>query len=164
MVDVNKKFEKFLERELTGTLKDVIVIADKDGTYELFGKYKIYPTRGGYYKVSIFSTDIVYEFANVKNAVTWCTFDNAKKFHEADRIKDLDLRLCSMEVDIAIHQKMASKAKDMNTKWIYITKYEEDILKKRIMINELKSYINTSKMIQAQKFNKTKGPNFSHMR
>lgn len=164
MVDVKKKFEKFLERELTGSLKDVIVIADKDGTYELFGKYKIYPVKAGYYKVSIFNTDSVHEFANVKNAVTWCTFDNVKKFHEANRIKDLDLRLCSMEVDIAIHQKMASRSKDINTKWIYITKYEEDILKKRMMLKELNSYINTSKMIQAQKFSKTKGPSFSQMR
>ena len=162
MVDT-KKFEKFLERELP-TIKDVVVFADDDGTYELFGKYKIYPVRGGYYKVSIYNTDTTHEFANVKNAVTWCTFDNVKKYHEANSIKDLDFRLCSMEVDIAIHQKMASKTKDKNNRWIYITKYEEDVLKKKQMLKELNSYINTSRMIQAQKFNKTKGPTFSHMR
>ncbi len=163
MVNVNNKFEKFLEREIQA-IKDIVIFADNDGTYELFGKYKIYPIKSGYYKVSIFGTDSVHEFANVKNAVTWCTFDHVKKYYEAGRIKDLDLRLCSMEVDIAIHQKMASKAQDMNTKWIYITKYEEDIRKKRLMVSELKSYINTSKMIQAQRFNKTKGSGFSHMR
>lgn len=162
MVDV-KKFEKFFERELS-SIKDIVVFADGDGTYELFGKYKIYPVKGGYYKVNIFNTDTIHEFVNVKNAVTWCTFDNVKKYHEANRIKDLDLRLCSMEVDIAIHQKLANKTKDKNNRWIYITKYEEDVLKKKQMLKELNSYINTSKTIQALKFNKTKGPSFNHMR
>jgi hypothetical protein len=160
-VDI-KKFEKFFEREIS-TVKDVMILPDADGSYELFGKYKIYPSKGGYYRVSVFSTDTEYEFTNIKNAVTWCTFDNVKKYYEAGRIKDLDLRLCSMEVDIAIHQKLANKTKDKNNRWIYLTKYEEDLLKKKAMLKELNSYINTSKLIQAQKF-KSKGSSFSQMR
>ena len=69
-----------------------------------------------------------------------------------------------MEVDLAIHKKMVKNTKDSNNKWIYIIKLQEDTLKKKMMLREINSYINTSKTIQAQKFSKTKQPGFSHMR
>jgi|688.fasta_scaffold16299_15 hypothetical protein len=162
-MDINK-LEKFFTKELTSELKDVMIINDGGNNYELFGKYFVSPTPSGYFKVSIKTAYEVHEFANVRNAVTWCIFDNAKKYSEANRIKDLDLRLCSMEVDLAIHKKMAKNAKDPSNKWIYLIKLQEDNLKKKMMLNEMSSYINTSKTIQAQKFRKTKKPDFSHMR
>lgn len=163
-VDVDTKFEKFLQREMTDALTDVIVLADKDGSYELFGKYAIYPLKSGNFKVRDLETEKTHIFSNVKNAVTWCTFDHVQKMHEANRIKDLDSRLSSIEVDIAVHQRMVSLAKDANSKWLYINKYREDILKKRMLANELNSHINTSKMIQAQKFSRTKGPGLRQTR
>jgi len=162
-MDINK-LENFFKKELTTELKDVLMINDGQNNYELFGKYHISPTSTGYFKVSLKSTYDTYEFANVRNAVTWCIFDNAKRYSEANRIKDLDLKLCSMEVDLAIHKKMAKNTKDTNNKWIYIIKLQEDALKKKMMIREINSYINTSKIIQAQKFSKTKKPGFNHMR
>ncbi len=162
-MDINK-LEKFFNRELTSALKDVMIINDGGNNYELFGKYYVSPTPSGYFKVTLKTTHDEYEFANVRNAVTWCIFDNVKKYSDANRIKDLDLKLCSMEVDLAIHKKMVKNTKDTNNKWIYIIKLQEDTLKKKMMLNEMSSYINTSKIIQAQKFSKTKKPGFSHMR
>jgi hypothetical protein len=162
--DVDSKFEKFLQREFTDALADVIIFVDKAGAYELFGKYTIYPLKSGNFKVRVLETEKTHMFSNVKNAVAWCTFDHVQKVHEANRIKDLDSRLSSIEVDIAVHQRMSSLANNINNKWIYINKYKEDILKKKMMVNELNSHINTSKMIQAYKFTKTKGPSFKQMR
>lgn len=160
----DNKFDKFLKHELAGSLKDVIIIAEKDGTYILFGKYRITPIDGSF-EVTIFHTDTVHEFMNIKNAVAWCTFYNVKKYHEARRIKELDLKLSSMEIDISIQQRMANKnANDPNMKWVYIVKYQEALRKKKVMLNELLSYINTSKMIQDQLFSKTKGSGFKHNR
>lgn len=161
---MNDKFEKFLQRELTEALTDVIVLADKDGSYELFGKYSIYPLKNGYFKVRVLETEKTHYFSKVRNAVTWCTFDHIQKSYEAKRIKELDSRLSSIEVDIAVHQRMASLTNDINNKWIYINKYKEDMLKKRMMVNELNSHINTSKTIQTQKFSKTKGSSLRQMR
>jgi hypothetical protein len=162
-MDINK-LEKFFNKELTSELKDVMIINDGDNNYELFGKYYISPMSSGYFKVTVKTSYDTHDFASVKNAVAWCTFDNAKKYSEANRIKDLDLRLCSMEVDLAIHKKMVKNTKDSNNKWIYIIKLQEDTLKKKMMLREINSYINTSKTIQAQKFSKTKQPGFNHMR
>lgn len=158
-----KKLENFLTQQLSGDLRTILITTDDNGNYQLFGKYVIIPTKGGYYKVVVNATE-EYEFGTVKHAVAWCTFDQSKKYREAKRIKELDLKLCSMEVDIAIHKKMAKNAKDDSLKCIYITKLQEDGIKKKIMLREINSYINTSKMIQAQRFEQKKQPNFSHLR
>lgn len=162
-MDINK-LEKFFTKELTTELKDIMIINDGGNNYELFGKYYISPSSAGYFKVTVKSSHDTHDFASVKNAVAWCTFDNVKKYTSANRIKDLDLRLCSMEVDLAVHKKMVKNTKDSNNKWIYIIKLQEDNLKKKMMLKEINSYINTSKTIQAQKFSKTKQPGFNHMR
>lgn len=158
------KLEKFFSEEIN-QLKDIIVLQNEDNdSYLLFGRYQIHKNTNGYFEVSITTTDSSSEFNSLKNAVSWCTFDHAKKYREANRIKDLDLRLCSMEIDLAIHKRMAKTAKTTDSKLLYIIKLQEDNLKKKMMLKELNSYINTSKMLQSQRFNNSNKPTFSHLR
>ena len=159
------KLDQFFIKEFTPQLQRVLIIRTDAGDYELFGKYQISTTKMNNFKVEKnHPYTYTHEFTSMKNAVTWCTFDNANQFREARRIEDLDMRLSSKEVDIAIHKKMVKSAKDTDSKWIYLIKLEEDNTKKRTMLNELHSYINISKMMQERKFEETKHPGFSRLR
>jgi hypothetical protein len=157
------KFEQFIKRELTDDIKNLIVYQE-NGVYELFGKYVIRSTNDGYYKVTTHPFAGEHLFVTIKNAVSWCTFDNAKRYHEARRIKDLDLRIASIDFDINIHKRMVKNAENIENKWIYIIKLEEDTFKKKMMLTEINSYINTSKMLQANRFSQKKQPVFSRLR
>lgn len=158
------KLEKFFLQEIN-QLKDIIVMHnDDDNSYVLFGKYVIRLSKNGYYQVSTLTTDDFAEFNSLKNAVSWCTFEHAKKYREANRIKELDLRLCSIEVDLAIHKKMVKNSTNTDSKWTYIIKFQEDTIKKKLMLKELNTYINISKMLQSQRFSNSNTPRFSHLR
>jgi hypothetical protein len=165
MKDPTVKIDQFLNKELSSELKSLMITTTERGNYELFGKYRIVPTSQGYCKVVLLSPyDHTEEFTSIKNAVTWCIFDSHKKYREANRIKDLDLRLCSKDVDIAVQKRMIKKAKDMDSKWVHIIKLEEDSIKKRAMLEELNSHINISKFLQLQKFKTRKELGFSNLR
>lgn len=157
------KFEQFVKRELTDELKSVIVYQE-NGVYELFGKYIITSTKDGYYKVTMKPFAGEHLFVTIRNAVSWCTFDSARKYYEARRIKELDLRLASIDFDIDIHKRMVKKNGNTEDKWIYIIKLQEDTLKKKLMLTEINSYINTSKTLQAHRFSQKKQPIFNRLR
>jgi hypothetical protein len=59
---------------------------------------------------------------------------------------------------------MVKNAENIENKWIYIIKLEEDTYKKKMMLTEINSYINTSKMLQANRFSQKKQPVFSRLR
>jgi hypothetical protein len=144
------KLNQFFENELKSDLKEVLISKDQRGRYYLFGKYTIVPTKRGLYRV--FAKDIDIEFENMRNAAAWCTLHHAKKYREARRIEDLDLRLSSIDTDLLVHRHMLKKRND-SSKWIYMNKIQEDTVKRRRILDEIKSYINSSKIIQTGKFN-----------
>lgn len=158
------KLENFFKRELSGELKDLMFIAHQPGEYELFGKYILSKTPQGFFKAQSKTTDHAKEFSTMRNAVSWCIFENAKKYRESNRLADLDMRISSKEVDIAIHKRLLKIRQNSNERLLYAIKLEEDTIKKKLMVKELESYINTSKNIQTQKFDKKKQPNFSRFR
>lgn len=165
MKDPAVKLDQFLHRELTEDVKSMLITINEKGNYELFGKYTIVPTNRGYFNVVLVHPYAhTEEFTTIRNAVTWCIFDNHKKYREASRIKELDLRLCSKDMDIAVQKKILKKAKDMNTKWVHIIKLEEHTLRKRQIMEELNSHINTSKFLQLQKFKTKKELGFNKIR
>lgn len=147
------KLDQFFENELRSDLKEVLITRDQQGRHSLFGKYTVLPTKRGLYKV--FSSDIALEFETIRNAVAWCTLHHAKKYREANRIEALDMKLSSIDTDLAVHRHMLRRRAGDDSKWIYVIKIQEDTYKKRQILNEIKSYINSSKILQTSKFNKT---------
>jgi len=147
------KLDQFFDNELRSDLKEVLITRDQGGRHSLFGKYTVVPTRHGIYKV--FSSGVTLEFETIRNAVAWCTLHHAKKYKEAKRIETLDMKLSSIDTDLAVHRHMLSRRAEDESKWIYVVKIQEDKYKKRQILEEIKSYINSSKMIQTSKFNKT---------
>jgi hypothetical protein len=147
------KLNQFFENELKSDLKEVLITKDKTGRYSLFGKYTVVPTKQGWFKV--FSKDDPVEFETVRNAVAWCTLHHAGKLREAKRVQALDLQLSSIYIDLLVHRQLLRKHLGRDSKWLYVTKLQEDTRKRKQILDEITSYINSSKMIQTSKFNRT---------
>jgi len=154
------KLNHFFEDELKSDLKEVLITKDKTGRYSLFGKYTIVPTKQGWFKV--FSKDISVEFETIRNAVAWCTLHHSGKMREANRVQILDLKLSSIYTDLIVHRQLLRKHVGQESKWIYMIKLQEDTIKRKQILDEIKSYINSSKMIQTRKFNQVNQSKFRY--
>jgi hypothetical protein len=147
------KLNQFFEDELKSDLKEVLITKDQTGRYSLFGKYTIVPTNQGWLKV--FSKGVTIEFETIRNAVAWCTLHHAGKTREANRVQALDLQLSSIYTELLIHRQLLRKHLGQDSKWLYVVKLQEGTRKRKQILDEIKSYINSSKMIQTSKFNRT---------
>lgn len=157
------KLDQFFTREINADLKDVLISCDRFGKYSLFGKYTIVPTNDEYYKVTMLGSESSYEFALLKNALTWCVFSNSSKQREASKIQLLDMKLCGIDVDLAVHRRKLKLATDSFAKDIYIIKVQEDTIKRKQIVAEINSYINNSRQIQVKKFTGKNKMNFKYL-
>jgi hypothetical protein len=148
--DSLKKIEKFINRELNVNLADAAIFKHDDDTYELFNKFIIHKISDYIFLVTTECEQKTFSF--LKNAVMWCTFNKRDKFYEMKRVEELDMLLTGLDFAIEQHKKLSHTAKNIEDKLIYLTKLNEDKLKKQYMVNELKSYILESKYWQLKKF------------
>jgi hypothetical protein len=146
------KLAKFFDKELSSNIRDVLVTKYQSGEYGLYGKYLVKPTTTGWYKVTVLKNHDVHEFTSLKNAVTWCTLDNASMVSQAARLYRLDLKLSSLQVDMLVHNRKYRSADNPNAKVIYATKIQEDVFQKREVVNEINSFIHRSMLVQSKNF------------
>jgi hypothetical protein len=144
--------DKFFETGLKSEIQDVLITKDKLNRYSLFGKYHITPADSGQHKITGEMITESIEFVQLKNAVVWCILHNAKKYRDAARIVDLDLKLCSIEFDLVVHRNILKRSAESNARLTYMIKIQEDVYKRRLIIDEITSHLNNSKNIQANKF------------
>jgi len=144
--------DKFFETGLKSEIQDVLITKDKHNRYSLFGKYRIIPLDTGCYKVTHGSIEPSLEFVQLKNAVIWCTLHNARKYKEAQRIAELDLKLSSIEFDLTVHRNILKRAAESNAKLTYMIKIQEDVYKRRLIIDEITKHLNKSRNIQSNEF------------
>lgn len=149
------KVEKFFAKELTKNLKDIMIVRNDDGSYDLFGKYKVIIDTQGNYKVHVLDSkkDVIPQvFASLKHAVTWCVFEKHNKYTYIRRVQELDEALSSLNVAIAQHKKLILKSSTEEDRAIFYAKLVEEKLKKKALVTELESYITTSKKWQSKRF------------
>lgn len=154
------KLNQFFEEELQSDIKDILITKDSNGVYHLFGQYVIAPTKNGYYKVKGVQPNV--EFTTIKNALAYVTLHHAKRYSAANRIQQLDLSLCSVNIELAVHRNILRNGIDNNNRLIYIIKIQEETIKRRRIVEEIKSYINSSIQIQTSRFNQSDKPNFRY--
>lgn len=148
------KMEKVsIKKDLAEKLRDVLIIKNDDGTYNLFAKYTI-KNMNGNYKVYVddFEDSKTCEFSSLKNAVTWCVFDKNNKFKDVRRIAELDEQLASITYNILQHTRLCSVAKTDEDKSIYMAKLIEEKRKKKRLFDEMQDYITISKHWQSKKY------------
>jgi hypothetical protein len=149
------KVEKFLENQIldkNNKTMNMIVLPIDSNSYILFGKYAALK-KDNHYRLLIDDNDQEKIFSTLKTAVTWCVFKELKKAMECKNIEQLDFKLSSLEIDLLQKSKILNSTKDDRFRDIYVTKIEEDNLKKKILLKQLNRYINISKEWQTKKFN-----------
>ena len=152
MNHLNSKFDRFLTKEINDDLQEVLIYKNKSGIYDVFGKYRIVPIGKNRFKVTHKTKVLDEEFSSTRNALCFCTLLHNNKNTEAVRLCKLDLTLSSIETDIAVHKQLGRTTKNTDKHDIYITKIEEDSVKKRQLLAELNCFINTAKVLQNQNF------------
>lgn len=157
-VDV-KKLAAFFEETLSSKIKDLVVASGPDA-YELFGRFRIqavdYQTYIAYDNI----TKERKEFSALRYAASWCTLMNSSKYMESRRLCSLDLKLCSIQVDLAIHRKKLKSAATPEERVVYSNKLQEDSYKRKVVLQEIQTFINSSKTLQAKKFTTRNTRNF----
>lgn len=147
-----RKLTKTIPEAEMKKLSELSIIQGPDGSYFLFSKYSI-KKNNGYYVVELDHIAGTKSFNVLKNAVAWCTYDKRNSIYESKRIHDLDNKLSSIDAAILVHQRLAKKSKKLEEKLIYLAKLGEEKLEKKQILEELDSYVETSKIWQIKQFN-----------
>lgn len=145
------KISQFLSKEFLQNMSDISMIQNSDGTYEFFNRYTVRQVKIGYEVHLKYNSDIKM-FSSLKNALTWCIFENRTKFTQARRIEYLDNMLAGTEVSIEVHKNLIRKTSNTENQLIYIAKLSEEQARRKQMITELSSFVNESKNWQTRKF------------
>jgi hypothetical protein len=153
------KLAKFFDSELKDMMR-VMIISGPTG-YELFGRFKI-EANDPHYRVSDIQTNEKIELSSLKHAVAWCILSDSGKYHQSRRLHLLDLKLSSLDTDTMIHRKKLKSANTEYDKLLYRIKLQEDFYKKRLVIDEIETYLNNSKILHNAKMNTKKLPIFKY--
>jgi hypothetical protein len=115
----------------------IIKVGDQ---YVLFNKYSITRLESG---ISVFRRrdHSTITFDKMKHAVIWIMLDHGNRFHERDKMKQLDGMLASITVDKKIHENLKAKNRgDIELFLLYKTKLDRDRNKEKQIIAEIDKY------------------------
>lgn len=153
-INEHKTFDilnKILNKEKISLLERKMIFQDDNGNYNLFGSYVVKKTKLGY-RVEKLHTYTVHTFMDLKNAVTWATLDKCNNFNDSARILYLDNLLSGAVQNLLVHENLFKKAQDMEKRILYLTKINEDKIKKRSILSEMHIYIEKCKAWQYKQF------------
>jgi hypothetical protein len=145
-----KEFERALQQEFKDILSNTIFKND-NGSYSVFGKYRIEPARPGY-RVYVHATEVG-TFNTTKTALSWCIADKFQAYNTARDILELDIKLGAMSRDITARTTVAERSKNWEFRDTVGTKLESKIIRKKNVENELTKCVNWAKYIQQRGFN-----------
>jgi len=137
--------DNFIIKEFKkNNVKDWFIIQNNENSYLLFNKFEIVRKKN-YYNIYQFTNSEVQTFYSLKNAVTWCIFENLSKYSEAYAVKNLDYKIESLTFNELYHKKLFNNCKELNQKILYFIKHNEDKKQKILAEEQIESYINTSR-------------------
>lgn len=136
------------------SLKKIIIYPEDNNSYNVYGMYTVVKNKSGSYTVNTIGTHTEKNFYKLKHAITWCNFDKRKLYKKAERIKDLDQLIWSMDTEIQIHLALIKSTKNEEAKIIYLSKLTENRSKKRQFNVEITNYINDFNRYQNELFNR----------
>jgi hypothetical protein len=145
-----KEFERALQQEFRDLLPNTI-FKDDDGSYSVFGKYRIESANPGY-RLYCSATEVGI-FNSTKSALSWCIADKNQAYNTARDILELDIKLGAMTRDIAVRTTIAEHSNRWEFRDNVGTKLETKIIRKKQVENELAKCVNWAKYIQQRGFN-----------
>lgn len=144
--------------DIKNKIKDLFIVQEDDGSYNLFGSYLVNQLDNGIYKIAIINSDYhrdTIEMSTLKYAVTWCVFEKNNKYKERERVHELDQLISSLNVNITQHKKLAQKTSTPD-KFIYLAKLNEEKMKKKQALEEIEHYAAISRYLQGKKYLESK--------
>lgn len=139
------------KHNLKKKIKELFITREDNGSYSLFGRYNISRDHMGSYQVTLQGENYKVEFSSLKNAVTYCVFNQHNKQKDGQRVLDLDELVSSLNFNIEQTTKMYKNANELR-KDILGAKLTEAKFKKKLALKEMETYINMSKYWQMKKF------------
>ena len=147
-----------IKEKILNNLKDIVIIQDSDGSYKLFNRYCITKTTDEF-TVTVNTSYTTHSFSTLRNATIWCVADKRNQIYAANRIRDLDRKLGSLDADINVYSNLIKRNKKIDDKLIFLTKLDEARSRKNDLTAELNGYVISSKIWQTKQFQK---PNILH--
>jgi len=144
-----QEFKRLFEQEFQGLLPNTIWQED-DGSYEVFGKYRIQPERPGY-RVFCSATDVGV-FNSTRTALSWCIADKNKSYNTARELLTVDTKLAALTHDISARAALGDRSKSPELRETILTKLESKIIQKKLLENQLAKCVNWAKYIQQRGF------------
>jgi hypothetical protein len=145
-----KEFERTLHQEFRDIVPNTIFKQD-DGSYSVFGKYRIEPNRPGY-RVYCAANEIGI-FSTTKTALSWCIADKYQAYNTARDILELDIKLATITADIHARTTIAEHSNQWEFRDTIGTKLETKIIRKKKVESELAKCVNWAKYCQQRGFN-----------
>lgn len=149
----NRKFKilkKIFNKDEFDALEESLIITTDDG-YSLFGEYLIKAV-GNRFLVSKYNTDLTKYFYKLKNAVVWVCMYKQDKVAHANRVAELDMLLEGANTSIELHESLWDKSNDISAKVVYTNKLQEAKMKRKLIIDELASYVSETNRWQDRRF------------
>lgn len=154
-LDFEAQFKRVISRKDLSFLENISIFElQSHGEYQVFNKYLI-TRKEDCVDVKNLYSELIHSFSSMKIALCWCVFDKKGKYADANRIIDLDNRLVGYKINFQIHRKLFRKTKDVDSKLIYLAKFNEDKMQKKKIQQELDRLITQSYLWQQQQYMKT---------
>lgn len=151
MLNTQKKIETFVTKEFNQELKNYTILKEDHNTYLLFDKFKVYKNKNGF-TVSYYRISESYFFCDIRNAITFCIFENFNNYVDANRMKDLDRILSDIDFSNNLQNKLIKKSKTKEQKLLHHIKLNEGLHRKKFAVEELEKLINISRTLLDKKF------------
>jgi hypothetical protein len=147
---LDQEFYRLVSQEF-GNITSNLIWQNESGEYEAFGRYRIVANRPGY-RVFCSATDVGI-FSSTRTALSWCIADKNQAYNLARDLKETDVKLSSLTVDINSRATIGDRSSNLELREIIATKLESKIIQKKQLENRLSKCVNWAKYIQQRGFN-----------
>ena len=148
-MEIDKEFARAFRQEFK-ELTNNLIWQNDSGDYEVFDRYRITEEKPGY-RVFCSATDVGL-FTTTKTALSWCIADKNQAYNLAREIQEVDLKLRTLNNDIATRAGNADRSKNHNFRETVETKLESKIIRKKKLETELAKYVSWAKNTQTRGF------------
>lgn len=149
-MNFNQEIHRIFRQDFPDILPNAIW-RNEDGSYEVFGRYRIIPEKPKY-RVMCAATDVGL-FNSTKTALSWCIADKNRAYNLARELLETDIKLGTLTDDIATRASIAGSSKNFDFRDSIGTKLETKIIRKKQLENQLAKSVNWAKYIQQRGFN-----------
>jgi hypothetical protein len=145
----DREFERIFRQEF----KDItpnLIWQNNLGEYEVFGKYRIVPSRPGY-QVFCAATEVG-TFYSTRSALSWCIADKHRAYNTSRELLTVDAKLNALTQDINARAAVGERSRNSELREIILTKLESKIIQKKQLENQLTKCVHWAKYMQLRGF------------